>query len=168
MSHCVCCQVLATGLSGLYSSLPTKLEVPGEDWHGLHREDWLHMPALVQFLNSLEFCNAVIQVSAWDDSATWDMYSHSVTGGCLLLLHWPVPWSPLFPGGPPGHQRPAGQLHLQRVPGARPRSSSAQGSRLLLPFPLHLHVNPHVDKHTLESGGSLIMLNIYIYIYIYI
>ncbi|CAB1429776.1 unnamed protein product [Pleuronectes platessa] len=57
------CPVLATGLSGLYSSLPTKLEVPGEEWHGLHREDWLHMPALVQFLNSLEFCNAVIQVA---------------------------------------------------------------------------------------------------------
>lgn len=65
----VCClteplraQVLATGLSGLYSSLPTKLDVPGEDWHCLHREDWLQMPSLVQFLNSLEFCNAVIQV----------------------------------------------------------------------------------------------------------
>lgn len=55
-------QVLATGLSGLYSSLPTKLEVPSEEWHCLHREDWLRMPALVQFLNSLEFCNAVIQV----------------------------------------------------------------------------------------------------------
>ncbi|KAI9525524.1 hypothetical protein NQZ68_006073 [Dissostichus eleginoides] len=57
------CPVLATGLSGLYSSLPTKLEVPGEEWHCLHREDWLQMPPLVQFLNSLEFCNAVIQVA---------------------------------------------------------------------------------------------------------
>lgn len=56
-------QVLATGLSGLYSSLPTKLEVPSEEWHCLHREDWLQMPSLVQFLNSLEFCNAVIQVN---------------------------------------------------------------------------------------------------------
>lgn len=55
-------QVLATGLSGLYSSLPTKLDIPSEDWHCLHREDWLQMPSLVQFLNSLEFCNAVIQV----------------------------------------------------------------------------------------------------------
>lgn len=55
-------QVLATGLSGLYSSLPTKLEIPSEEWHCLHREDWLQMPPLVQFLNSLEFCNAVIQV----------------------------------------------------------------------------------------------------------
>ncbi|XP_060912971.1 FHF complex subunit HOOK-interacting protein 1A [Labrus mixtus] len=57
------CPVLATGLSGLYSSLPTKLEVPNEEWHCLHREDWLQMPSLVQFLNSLEFCNAVIQVA---------------------------------------------------------------------------------------------------------
>ncbi|XP_056135738.1 LOW QUALITY PROTEIN: FHF complex subunit HOOK-interacting protein 1A, partial [Lampris incognitus] len=57
------CPVLATGLSGLYSSLPTKLEVPNEEWHCLHRDDWQKMPALVQFLNSLEFCNAVIQVA---------------------------------------------------------------------------------------------------------
>ncbi|XP_072320083.1 FHF complex subunit HOOK-interacting protein 1A [Eucyclogobius newberryi] len=60
------CPVLATGLSGLYSSLPTKLEVPNEEWHCLHREDWHRMPALVQFLNSLEFCNAVIQVAHVD------------------------------------------------------------------------------------------------------
>ncbi|TNN89581.1 Protein FAM160A1 [Liparis tanakae] len=57
------CPVLATGLSGLYSSLPTKLDVPSADWHCLHRDDWLRMPPLVQFLNSLEFCNAVIQVA---------------------------------------------------------------------------------------------------------
>ncbi|KAI4900879.1 hypothetical protein NFI96_019648 [Prochilodus magdalenae] len=57
------CPVLATGLSGLYSSLPTKLEVSSEDWHSLNREDWQQVPALVQFLNSLEFCNAVMQVA---------------------------------------------------------------------------------------------------------
>uniref|UniRef100_A0A4W4ETN0 FHF complex subunit HOOK-interacting protein C-terminal domain-containing protein n=1 Tax=Electrophorus electricus TaxID=8005 RepID=A0A4W4ETN0_ELEEL len=57
------CPVLATGLSGLYSSLPTKLEMPSEDWHCLHREEWQQLPALVQFLNSLEFCNAVMQVA---------------------------------------------------------------------------------------------------------
>ena len=54
--------MLATGLSGLYSSLPTKLEVPNEEWHCLHGDDWARMPPLVQFLNSLEFCNAVVQV----------------------------------------------------------------------------------------------------------
>ncbi|KAJ8399229.1 hypothetical protein AAFF_G00412670 [Aldrovandia affinis] len=57
------CPVLATGLSGLYSSLPTRLEVHREDWHCLQRDDWQQVPTLVQFLNSLEFCNAVIQVA---------------------------------------------------------------------------------------------------------
>lgn len=57
-------QVLATGLSGLYSSLPTKLEEKGEEWHCLLKDDWLLLPPLVQFMNSLEFCNAVIQVPA--------------------------------------------------------------------------------------------------------
>ncbi|XP_061685455.1 FHF complex subunit HOOK-interacting protein 1A [Syngnathoides biaculeatus] len=57
------CPVLATGLSGLYSSLPTKLETPSDEWHYLHRDDWIRVPPLVQFLNSLEFCNAVIQVA---------------------------------------------------------------------------------------------------------
>jgi len=56
-------QVLATGLSGLYSSLPTKLEEKGEEWHCLLKDEWLLSPALVQFMNSLEFCNAVIQVT---------------------------------------------------------------------------------------------------------
>ncbi|KAG8453974.1 hypothetical protein GDO86_000558 [Hymenochirus boettgeri] len=57
------CPVLATGLSGLYSSLPTKLDDKGEEWHCLLKEDCLQIPALIQFLNSLEFCNAVIQVA---------------------------------------------------------------------------------------------------------
>ncbi|XP_048365442.1 FHF complex subunit HOOK interacting protein 1A isoform X2 [Sphaerodactylus townsendi] len=57
------CPVLATGLSGLYSSLPTKLEEKGEEWHCLLKDEWLLSPALVQFMNSLEFCNAVIQVA---------------------------------------------------------------------------------------------------------
>ncbi|XP_061848795.1 FHF complex subunit HOOK-interacting protein 1A [Colius striatus] len=58
------CPVLATGLSGLYSSLPTKLEEEEEEeWHCLLKDDWLLSPALVQFMNSLEFCNAVIQVA---------------------------------------------------------------------------------------------------------
>ncbi|XP_053559713.1 FHF complex subunit HOOK interacting protein 1A isoform X2 [Bombina bombina] len=57
------CPILATGLSGLYSSLPTKLDDKGEEWHCLIKEDWLLVPALIQFMNSLEFCNAVIQVA---------------------------------------------------------------------------------------------------------
>nr|XP_060623164.1 FHF complex subunit HOOK-interacting protein 1B [Anolis sagrei ordinatus] len=57
------CPVLATGLSALYSSLPRKLEVRGDDWHFLRREDWIGVPSLVLFMSSLEFCNAVIQVA---------------------------------------------------------------------------------------------------------
>uniref|UniRef100_A0A452SFT5 FTS- and Hook-interacting protein n=1 Tax=Ursus americanus TaxID=9643 RepID=A0A452SFT5_URSAM len=61
--HSYFCPVLATGLSALYSSLPRKIEVPGDDWHCLRREDWLGVPALALFMSSLEFCNAVIQVA---------------------------------------------------------------------------------------------------------
>ncbi|XP_035266523.1 FTS and Hook-interacting protein homolog isoform X1 [Anguilla anguilla] len=57
------CPVLATGLSALYSSLPRKIEVRGDDWHALRREDWVGVSSLVLFMNSLEFCNAVVQVS---------------------------------------------------------------------------------------------------------
>uniref|UniRef100_A0A8C8SIN5 FHF complex subunit HOOK-interacting protein 1B n=1 Tax=Pelusios castaneus TaxID=367368 RepID=A0A8C8SIN5_9SAUR len=57
------CPVLATGLSALYSSLPRKIEVRGDDWHCLRREDWIGVASLVLFMNSLEFCNAVIQVA---------------------------------------------------------------------------------------------------------
>lgn len=57
------CPVLATGLSALYSSLPRKIEVRGDDWHFLRREDWIGVTSLVLFMNSLEFCNAVTQVA---------------------------------------------------------------------------------------------------------
>ncbi|KAJ3592043.1 hypothetical protein NHX12_007173 [Muraenolepis orangiensis] len=57
------CPVLATGLSALYSSLPRKIEVRGDDWHALRREDWMGVASLVLFMNSLEFCNAVVQVA---------------------------------------------------------------------------------------------------------
>lgn len=57
------CPVLATGLSALYSSLPRKIDVRGDDWHALRPEDWMGVSSLVLFMNSLEFCNAVVQVS---------------------------------------------------------------------------------------------------------
>ncbi|KAG8537043.1 hypothetical protein GDO81_025174, partial [Engystomops pustulosus] len=57
------CPILATGLSALYSSLPRKIEVRGDDWHFLRREDWIGVSSLVLFMNSLEFCNAVTQVA---------------------------------------------------------------------------------------------------------
>ena len=55
-------QVLATGLSALYSDLPTSLDIPCEDWYSLERGLWATFPELVSFLRSLEFCNNVIQV----------------------------------------------------------------------------------------------------------
>ncbi|XP_022616850.1 protein FAM160A1-like [Seriola dumerili] len=57
------CPVLATGLSGLYSSLPARLQVYSEDWHCLDQADWQQVPALVHFLHSLDFCSAVTKVA---------------------------------------------------------------------------------------------------------
>ncbi|GIX97207.1 FTS and Hook-interacting protein [Caerostris extrusa] len=61
--HSNFCPVLATGLSGLYSLLPRKLPEVAEDWHQFTPEDISEIPELAMFLNSLEFCNAVIQVA---------------------------------------------------------------------------------------------------------
>ncbi|XP_035224048.1 FTS and Hook-interacting protein-like isoform X2 [Stegodyphus dumicola] len=61
--HSNFCPVLATGLSALYSVLPRKLPRVAEDWHKFTAEDIAEMPELAMFLNSLEFCNAVIQVA---------------------------------------------------------------------------------------------------------
>ncbi|XP_023579449.1 protein FAM160A1 isoform X2 [Octodon degus] len=83
------CPVLATGLSGLYSSLPTKLEEKGEEWHCLLKDDWLLLPALVQFLNSLEFCNAVIQVTVEEvmtTTAYLDLFLRSISEPALLEI----------------------------------------------------------------------------------
>lgn len=57
------CPVLATGLSGLYSSLPRQIDVRAEEWHYLRKQDWSQVPALVNFMNSFEFCNSVIEVA---------------------------------------------------------------------------------------------------------
>ncbi|XP_014743734.1 PREDICTED: protein FAM160A1-like isoform X2 [Sturnus vulgaris] len=83
------CPVLATGLSGLYSSLPTKLEEKGEEWHCLMKDDWLLSPALVQFMNSLEFCNAVIQGTVEEvmtTTAYLDLFLRSVSEPALLKI----------------------------------------------------------------------------------
>jgi len=60
--YVLCCQLLATGLSGLYSALPRRLDYPSDDWNQLTADDVAACPALAMFLNSLEFCNAVVQV----------------------------------------------------------------------------------------------------------
>ncbi|XP_029053670.2 FHIP family protein AAEL005291 isoform X2 [Osmia bicornis bicornis] len=61
--HSNICPVLATGLSGLYSLLPRKLDIETDDWHRLTPDDVNDLPALMHFMNSLEFCNAVAQVA---------------------------------------------------------------------------------------------------------
>ena len=53
-AQCSYPQVLATGLSALYSSLPRKIEVCGDDWHCLRREDWIVVSSLVLFMNKLK------------------------------------------------------------------------------------------------------------------
>lgn len=61
--HSHLCPVLATGLSGLFSSLPRKINITNDEWHRLTVEDWADIPDLILFLNSLEFCNAVLQIA---------------------------------------------------------------------------------------------------------
>ena len=58
-------QLLATGLSGLYSLLPRRLDgksVNTDSNFRLTHEDVSRIPELENFLSSLEFCDAVIQV----------------------------------------------------------------------------------------------------------
>jgi hypothetical protein len=57
------CPLLATGLSGLYSSLPRRIDYPSDDWNQITAEDIANSPSIAMFLNSLEFCNAVMQVA---------------------------------------------------------------------------------------------------------
>ncbi|OAD54158.1 hypothetical protein WN48_08288 [Eufriesea mexicana] len=61
--HSNICPVLATGLSGLYSLLPRKLDIETGDWHRLTPDDVNDLPALMHLMNSLDFCNAVAQVA---------------------------------------------------------------------------------------------------------
>ncbi|KAK7604799.1 hypothetical protein V9T40_005985 [Parthenolecanium corni] len=56
------CPVLAAGLNGLYSLLPRKLSITSPDWYRFAADDVYEMKELTNFMNSLEFCNVVIQV----------------------------------------------------------------------------------------------------------
>lgn len=57
------CPVLVTGLGGLYSSLPNQFDVVQNDWYRITPDDVTEIPKLTLFMNSLEFCNAVVQVA---------------------------------------------------------------------------------------------------------
>ena len=56
------CPVLATGLSGLYSSLPRKLKNIISETNNWYR-NFQNCPEVEMFLNSLEFCNEVVKIS---------------------------------------------------------------------------------------------------------
>ncbi|CAF3663299.1 unnamed protein product [Adineta steineri] len=57
------CPILATGLSALYSDLPHRLVTNNDEWFILTKKEWSECPALVQFMNSLQFSNDVIQIA---------------------------------------------------------------------------------------------------------
>ncbi|XP_053661460.1 FHIP family protein AGAP011705 [Anopheles marshallii] len=57
------CPVLVTGLGGLYSRLPNQIEIKTIDWYRITTDDVTELPELTLFMNSLEFCNAVVQVA---------------------------------------------------------------------------------------------------------
>ncbi|EAA00076.3 AGAP011705-PA, partial [Anopheles gambiae str. PEST] len=57
------CPVLVTGLGGLYSRLPNQIEIKTVDWYRITTDDVTELPELTLFMNSLEFCNAVVQVA---------------------------------------------------------------------------------------------------------
>ena len=62
-------QHLAYGLSGIYSSMPRKLDLPrfsDPSWYRFTQFDVAHLPDLKRFLKILEFCDAVMDV-AHDD-----------------------------------------------------------------------------------------------------
>lgn len=62
-NHSSMSPVLVTGLGGLYSSLPNSIDIQSIDWFRITADDVNEMPELTLFMNSLEFCNAVVQVA---------------------------------------------------------------------------------------------------------
>ena len=59
-------QHLATGLNGLYSRLPRRLEgthFSDPSWYRISEADLILLPEVQRFLSTLEFCDAVIQVA---------------------------------------------------------------------------------------------------------
>ena len=58
----ICIQVLATGLSGLYSELPSSREIEVDDWQSPLPVIEAAVPELRQSTQALNFCNSVLQV----------------------------------------------------------------------------------------------------------
>ncbi|XP_059145478.1 FHF complex subunit HOOK-interacting protein 1B-like isoform X2 [Physella acuta] len=81
------CPVLATGLSGLYSSLPRRINPPSDDWYTITREDCVRIPDLQMFLNSLQFSNAVVQIA---HPLVRDQLIHFIYSGFLVPVLAPA------------------------------------------------------------------------------
>ena len=87
---------MATGLSALYSDLPQRLPNINDEWLGLSKNEWSANASMVQFMNSLQFCNDVIQVdqksTIWIDSNKQNILSdrsskHS-SSSATIHLSW--------------------------------------------------------------------------------
>ena len=57
-----CLQVLATGLSALYSELPTSADITLDEWQSVLPVIEGAVPELKRFTQALSFCNSVLQV----------------------------------------------------------------------------------------------------------
>jgi len=83
--------VLATGLSGLYSVLPRKLDFEN-DCYRLSPENIEHVPELNNFLASVELCNAVAKIchkSVYDQLLDYLYHGFllPVVGPALMQVH---------------------------------------------------------------------------------
>ena len=56
-------QVLATGLSGLYSDLPSTRDLVVDEWQSPLPVIMAAVPEVSSFIQALEFCNSVLQVT---------------------------------------------------------------------------------------------------------
>ncbi|XP_023347145.1 UPF0518 protein GK23746 [Eurytemora carolleeae] len=57
------CLILATGLSALFSALPSSLDVDHPSWHKLDMSDCQMIPELDSMMTSFELCSAVVEVN---------------------------------------------------------------------------------------------------------
>ena len=84
-------QVLATGLSALYSELPTSRDISVEEWQSPLPVIETAVPELRRFTQALTFCNSVLQVRpTFTHLETYLLGPHSDQGSSwdnLSLLH---------------------------------------------------------------------------------
>ena len=57
-------KILAAGLSGLYSSLPTALDINHDDWYCINKDMLTDSKEINNFVEALRFCCEVMKVSA--------------------------------------------------------------------------------------------------------